>query len=144
MIEGGSSRNYVRTKKLMYGAPELWDGLMRKLVDMTTRYLGGQIEAGADAVQIFDSWAGALSPGDYRRSSFLTCARSSCVFNQRACRSSSSARERPDLLDQLAATGADVVGLDWRVNLDQGWERVGFDRAIQGNLDPVLALRAAG
>ena len=138
MIEGGSSRNYLRTKRLMYGSPAVWSGLMSRLVDMTSRYLRGQIEAGAGAVQIFDSWAGALSPRDYRLHvlphvrQIISSLRS---FNVPIIIFGTGTS---GLLDQLASTGADVVGLDWRIALDAGWERVGFDKAIQGNLDPVL------
>ncbi len=138
LIEGGSSRNYIRTKKLMYGAHDLWDELMHKLVDMSVGYLQGQIQAGADAVQIFDSWVGALSPSDYHRFVFPYVRELVSRLQPLGVPVIVFGTGTSGLLDQLAATGANVVGLDWRVNLDTGWERVGFQRAIQGNLDPVL------
>jgi uroporphyrinogen decarboxylase len=138
MIEGGSSRNYVRTKRLMYGAPDLWRKLMERLVEMTSRYLGSQIAAGAQAVQIFDSWAGALSPVDYQR--FVAPHVGEIIARLKPSRVPVIlfGTGTSGFLDQLGATGVDVVGLDWRVTLDDGWARVGYETAIQGNLDPVL------
>jgi uroporphyrinogen decarboxylase len=138
MIEGGSSRNYLYTKQLMYGDPQIWDTLMSKLAEMTSRYLAAQIEAGADAVQIFDSWVGALSPRDYRR--FVQPHVRQIVDRVKASGVPIIlfGTGTAGILDQLAETGADVVGLDWRVGLNDGWDRVGRDKAIQGNLDPVL------
>jgi uroporphyrinogen decarboxylase len=138
MVEGGSSRNYIRTKQLMYSDPEAWSLLMERLAGMTSSYLRGQVKAGAQAIQIFDSWAGALSPRDYR---------AHVLPHFRGVVESVQALGVPvivfgtstfGILDLLAATGADVVGADWRVDIDQGWERIGLDRAVQGNLDPVL------
>ena len=136
MIEGGSSRNFVETKKLMYGDPDAWDALMRKLVYVVGGFLRAQIAAGVQAVQLFDSWVGALSPDDYRR---FVQPYSRAVFT--------SLRETgvptihfgtgtATLLEAMAEAGGDVIGLDWRVPLDAGWARVGR-KAVQGNLDPV-------
>ncbi|MGA7672143.1 MAG: uroporphyrinogen decarboxylase [Nitrolancea sp.] len=138
MIEGGSSRNYLQSKQLMYGEPAVWHDLMSKLADVTSRYLRGQVEAGADAVQIFDSWAGALSPRDYRAFVFPHVSRIVANLKPLDVPIILFGTGTEGLLDQFAATGADVVGLDWRVTIERGWERVGHDKAVQGNLDPIL------
>jgi uroporphyrinogen decarboxylase len=138
MIEGGSSRNYLRTKQLMYGEPETWALLMERLADMTSRYLRGQVEAGARAVQIFDSWAGALSPRDYRAHVLPHTQRIVASLQALDVPVIIFGTGTSGLLDLLASTGADVVGVDWRVDLDRAWKRIGYDRAVQGNLDPVL------
>ncbi len=138
MIEGGSSRNYLRTKQLMYGEPETWTLLMERLADMTSRYLRGQVEAGARAVQIFDSWAGALSPRDYRAHVLPHTQRIVASLQALDVPVIIFGTGTSGLLDLLASTGADVVGVDWRVDLDRAWKRIGYDRAVQGNLDPVL------
>ena len=136
LIEGGPSKNHEHTKALMYGEPELWDELMRRLAGITVGFLRNQIEAGASAVQLFDSWVGALSAEDYRTS---VLPYSSWIFNQ------ISEYEVPrihfgvgtgELLGMLGEAGADVVGADWRVPVDQAAERVGPGKAVQGNLDP--------
>lgn len=136
LIEGGPSKNHEHTKALMYGEPELWDEIMRRLASITVGFLRTQIEAGASAVQLFDSWVGALSAEDYRTS---VLPYSSWIFNQL------SEYEVPrihfgvgtgELLGMLGEAGADVVGADWRVPVDQAAERVGPGKAIQGNLDP--------
>lgn len=137
MVEGGSSRTYVRTKQLMYTDPGAWSLLMERLADMTSRYLRGQVKAGAQAIQIFDSWAGALSPRDYRAHvlpHFRRVVESVRALGVPVIVFGTSTF---GILDLLAATGADVVGVDWRVDIDQGWARIGYDRAVQGNLDPV-------
>jgi uroporphyrinogen decarboxylase len=138
MIEGGSSRNYIRTKQLMYGEPETWSLLMERLADMTSRYLRGQVEAGARAIQIFDSWAGALSPHDYRAHVLPHLRRIVASVQALGVPVIVFGTSTFGILDLLASSGADVVGVDWRVDIDQGWARVGHDRAVQGNLDPVL------
>jgi uroporphyrinogen decarboxylase len=136
-IEGGGSRTYVETKRLLFEHPEAWHDLMEKLVDLTVDYLRGQVEAGAQALQIFDSWVGHLAPDDYR----------SAVLPHMRTLFSRLPAEVPvihfgtgtaGLLESLADAGGDVIGLDWRVSLDEGWRRVGFDRAVQGNLDPAV------
>jgi uroporphyrinogen decarboxylase len=143
-IEGGGSREYRRTKQLMYREPEVWHTLMSKLADLVGSYLVAQIEAGADAVQLFDSWAGALAPGDY--------AEYVLPYVQRAVarvgRDGPADRLSPPpiiyfgtdtagLLGLLRHTGADVVGADWRIALDDAWAALGPGVAIQGNLDPM-------
>lgn len=136
LIEGGPSKNHEHTKALMYGEPELWDEIMRRLASITVGFLRTQIEAGASAVQLFDSWVGALSAEDYRTS---VLPYSSWIFSQ------ISEYEVPrihfgvgtgELLGMLGEAGADVVGADWRIPVDQAAERVGPGKAIQGNLDP--------
>jgi uroporphyrinogen decarboxylase len=138
MIEGGSSRNYLRTKQLMYGEPETWALLMERLTEMTSRYLRGQVEAGVRAVQIFDSWAGALSPRDYRAHVLPHTQRIVASLQALDVPVIIFGTGTSGLLDLLASTGADVVGVDWRVDLDRAWDRIGRDRGVQGNLDPVL------
>jgi len=138
MIEGGSSRNYLRTKQLMYGEPETWALLMDRLAEMTSRYLRGQIEAGARAVQIFDSWAGALSPRDYRAHVLPHTQRIVASLRALDVPIIVFGTGTSGILDLLASTGADVVGVDWRVDIDRAWERIGQAHAVQGNLDPVI------
>lgn len=137
-IEGGSSRHYLNTKKMIYGAPEVWAALMEKLADMTARYLIGQIQAGAQAVQLFDSWVGALSPGDYERSVLPYVRQIVDWVRPHGVPIIIFGTNTATLLPLMASTGADVVGLDWRIPLDEGWERVGAEHAVQGNLDPTL------
>lgn len=137
-IEGGSSRHYLNTKKMIYGAPEVWAALMEKLADMTARYLIGQIQAGAQAVQLFDSWVGALSPGDYERSVLPYVRQIVDRVRPHGVPIIIFGTNTATLLPLMASTGADVVGLDWRIPLDEGWERVGAEHAVQGNLDPTL------
>jgi uroporphyrinogen decarboxylase len=138
MIEGGSSRNYLRTKQLMYGEPETWTLLMERLAEMTSRYLRGQVEAGARAVQIFDSWAGALSPLDYRTHVLPHTQRIVASLQALDVPVIIFGTSTSGMLDLLAQSGADVVGVDWRIELIHAWQRIGQARAVQGNLDPVL------
>lgn len=138
-IEGAGSRTYAHTKRLMYGHPVAFHGLMARLVDVTADYLNGQIDAGVEAVQVFDSWVGNLSPDDYRASVLPHMQE---LFRRIGGRvpvihfSTGTA----GFLELVAAAGGDVVGLDWRVLLDDGWRRIGHDRAVQGNLDPCVLL----
>ncbi len=136
LIEGGSSRSFVKTKQLMYRDPQTWHLLMSKLAQVIAAYLVAQIEAGAQAVQLFDSWVGALGPDDYRQ---YVLPYSRAILQ--AVKASGApaihfGTDTATLLPLLKEAGGDVIGLDWRVNLDRGWETVGFDRAVQGNLDP--------
>ncbi|HMM40786.1 MAG TPA: uroporphyrinogen decarboxylase [Thermomicrobiales bacterium] len=137
-IEGGSSRNYQFTKSLMYREPDAWFALMDKLARMTAAYLTAQVAAGAQGVQIFDSWAGALSPDDYRR--FVLPATKAIVDAVRPAGAPVIlfGTNTAGMLDAVASAGSDVVGADWRINLDDAWRLIGHDRAIQGNLDPLL------
>ncbi|MBP1931154.1 uroporphyrinogen decarboxylase [Ammoniphilus resinae] len=141
MVEGGPSRNYIRTKQMMYGQPELWNRLMEKLGSMIVTYLKAQISAGAGAVQIFDSWAGALAPEDYKQYVYPTMKR---IFQE--------LKEVPvpkiyfggvssgELLPLWNDLDADVMGIDWRVSIREGRKRIGNNHAIQGNLDPTMLL----
>jgi len=137
VIEGGGSRNYLHTKTLMYREPEAWHALMRRLVTAVTGYLNGQITAGAQAVQLFDSWVGCLAPDDYER--FVLPHTRQVI--------SSIAPGVPvihfgtgtaALLELMRQAGGHVIGVDWRVDLEHAWQRVGYDVGIQGNLDPVV------
>ncbi|MBQ0825315.1 uroporphyrinogen decarboxylase [Streptomyces tagetis] len=138
LVEGGPSRNHEHTKALMYGDPQLWADLLDRLAEITTAFLKVQIEAGASAVQLFDSWVGALAPVDYRRS-VLPASRK--VFD--AVEGLGVPRIHfgvgtGELLGPLGEAGADVVGVDWRVPLDEAARRVGPGKALQGNLDPAV------
>ncbi len=138
LVEGGPSRTYQNAKAMMYGDPELWADLLDRLADITGAFLKVQIEAGASAVQLFDSWVGALAPADYRRSVMPASAK---VF--KAVESYGVPRIHfgvgtGELLNLMGEAGADVVGVDWRVPLDEAARRVGPGKALQGNLDPTV------
>ncbi|MFJ8044388.1 uroporphyrinogen decarboxylase [Kitasatospora sp. NPDC096147] len=138
LVEGGPSKSHEKTKAMMYGAPELWAGLVDRLADITAAFLKIQIEAGASAVQLFDSWVGALAPADYRRS---VMPASTKVFDAVAGYGVPRIHfgvGTGELLGLLGQAGADVVGVDWRVPLDVAAERVGPGKALQGNLDPAV------
>lgn len=139
MIEGGSSRNYLHTKTLMYRDPGAWKSLMQRLAHSVTIYLNAQIRSGAQAVQLFDSWAGCLSPDDYRRYS-LPYVQQIISGLDKGTPVINFATGNPALLPLLAEGGSDVVGIDWRVRLDEAWSTVGYDKAVQGNLDPLSLL----
>lgn len=137
LIEGGSSRNYVHTKKLFYGAPEAWKRLMERLARLSGEYLNCQIAGGAQAVQIFDSWAGCLTPLDYEQfvQPYTKAVIDAVTPGVPVINFSTGTT---GFLKNIRAAGGDVIGLDWRVNLDDGWATVGHDVAVQGNLDPVV------
>jgi uroporphyrinogen decarboxylase len=139
VIEGGSSRDFARTKRLMYTEPELWSGLMHRLADSVSGYLERQIEAGCQAVQIFDSWAGCLSPADYRR---YVLPYSQRLFRQlpHDVPAIHFLTGNPALLPLEREAGGSIIGLDWRMRLGDAWLQLGHDIAIQGNLDPVVLL----
>jgi uroporphyrinogen decarboxylase len=136
-IEGGGSRDFARTKRLMYAWPELWAGLMQRLVDSIVGYLERQIEAGCQAVQIFDSWAGCLSPADYRKYAFPHSKR---IFDRLPSHVPSIhfLTGNPALISQQREAGGSVIGLDWRVDLADAWRQIGPGVAVQGNLDPLV------
>jgi uroporphyrinogen decarboxylase len=136
LIEGSGSRNYIHAKKLYYNAPEAWHRLMQRLSQLITKYLNCQIAAGAQAVQLFDSWAGCLTPGDYEQFA-LPYTRSIIAGIVPGTPVINFSTGTSGLLKHIRAAGGDVIGLDWRVNLDEGWHTVGHDVAVQGNLDPV-------
>jgi uroporphyrinogen decarboxylase len=139
MIEGGASRSFVHTKTLMYRDEGAWKALMERLVRAVARYLGGQIEAGVQCVQLFDSWVGCLGPEDYRRY-VLPFMQALCAQLPPGVPVIHFATGNPALLPLMRQAGGDVIGVDWRVRLDDAWQAVGHDRAIQGNLDPLVLL----
>ncbi|MDZ4832918.1 MAG: uroporphyrinogen decarboxylase [Candidatus Melainabacteria bacterium] len=136
-IEGGGSRNYEKTKSLMYREPAAWDLLMRKLVKMTIKYLQAQVDAGASAIQIFDSWVGALSPRDYAHYVLPHMQDLISGLKGRAPIIYFGTMTN-GLLSLMAKTDADVLGVDWRIDLDYAWDLIGHDKGIQGNLDPLV------
>jgi uroporphyrinogen decarboxylase len=139
MIEGGASRSFERTKGMMYRDAGAWHELMRRISRGLIGYLNGQIEAGAGAVQLFDSWVGCLSPEDYRE--FVLPHTQSVIRGVRTgVPVIHFGTGTATLLEDMRDAGGDVIGLDWRVELDRGWDTVGHDRGVQGNLDPVLLL----
>jgi uroporphyrinogen decarboxylase len=137
MIEGGGSRNYIETKKMMYGDSTAWNSLQDKLASVLTAYCRLQVEAGADVIQIFDSWVGSLSLSDYRSYAFDASQRLVRAVQQMGVPVIYFGVETAGLLGQMAQTGADVIGLDWRQPVDEGWRAVGTAHAVQGNLDPI-------
>ena len=136
LIEGGGSRQYVRTKSFMYEHPAAWNALLGLLAGLINAYLRGQIAAGADAVQLFDSWVGCLSPDDYRRM-VLPHSRAAMEGLSSLAPVIHFGTDTGGLLPLMREAGGDVIGVDWRVDLGNAWSAIGFDRAIQGNLDPV-------
>lgn len=137
MIEGGGSRNYIETKKIMYRDTASWRLLLDKIVAVLTEYCRQQVQAGADVIQIFDSWVGSLSLEDYRDYAFDASKRLVRAVQDMGVPVIYFGVETAGLLGEMAATGADVIGLDWRQPLDEGWRAVGHSHAIQGNLDPI-------
>jgi uroporphyrinogen decarboxylase len=144
MIEGGGSRNYVETKRLMYSDPVAWQALMHKLEVVLAEYAGQQIEAGADVIQIFDSWAGALSVTDYRE--YVLPITQSLVqqIQSQGVPVIYFGVNTSALLPDMRETGADVIGLDWRIPLDVGRQALGSHCAVQGNLDPITLFAPEG
>ncbi len=138
MIEGGGSRNYVQTKKLMYNSPKAWDELLVKLVSVTAEYSIEQVRAGADVIQIFDSWVGCLSVEDYRRYVLPRTTQLVQKVRKAGVPVIYFGTDTTALLPSMKETGADVMGMDWRIPLDEGWRSLDFKGAVQGNLDPVL------
>jgi uroporphyrinogen decarboxylase len=139
-IEGGPSRDFSRTKSLMYGEPAAWHRLCAKFATVAADLLAAQIEAGVQAVQVFDSWVGALGPADYRE---FALPHSRQIFDALAGLGVPTIHfgtGTSTILGEMREAGGDVIGADWRVPLDEAWRRIGHDRAIQGNLDPTLLL----
>ena len=138
LIEGGSSREFLKTKTIMYSEPQTWHALMEKLSGVLADYLVAQIRAGAQAVQVFDSWVGTLSPSDYEI--FVL------PYSQKVLKAAQTMKvpvihfgtNTTTLLPLMKQAGGDVIGLDWRILLDDGWSLLGSDIAVQGNLDPAL------
>jgi uroporphyrinogen decarboxylase len=136
LIEGGPSRRFLEVKRFLYGHRAAWADLMARLTDATIAYLTAQVEAGAEALQLFDSWIGALAPAEYRRSVQPHVRR--LFAGLPGVPTIHFGTGTAGLLSDLAAAGGDVIGLDWRIDLDRGWDLVG-GRAVQGNLDPAVA-----
>ena len=139
IVEGGPSRDFKATKRLMYEEPAAWSRLMSVLADATVRYLTGQIEAGASIVQLFDSWVGALAPEDYR-AFVLPYSRRVIDALPHSAPVIHFGTGTAGLLRAMREAGGDVIGLDWRIDLDEGWRAVGDGVAVQGNLDPAVLL----
>lgn len=139
MIEGGPSKDYLKTKGMMHGSPKAWHMLMEKLSDEILDYLKAQITAGVQAIQLFDSWIGTLSPSDYKE---YVLPYSKKIFQglKGMAPTIHFGTGTAGLLELMAFAGGDVIGVDWRVPLDKAWERIGFNRGIQGNLDPAALL----
>jgi uroporphyrinogen decarboxylase len=135
IIEGGGSRNYLHTKGLMYGDPEYWHRLMEKITRVLTVYLEAQVGAGAEALQVFDSWVGCLGPDDYR--SFVLPYTKKLIDSVKGpVPVINFSTNTGTYLDIVKEAGGDVIGVDWKVRLDEAWDRIGDGFAIQGNLDP--------
>ena len=141
LIEGRPTRDFVRTKRCMYTAPEVWHALMDKLTETFAGYLGATVRAGADVVQLFDSWVGNLSVDDYCE---FVAPYSTRLLERVTVPTIHFGTGTAHLLRELAGAGGDVIGLDWRVRIADGWDVVGPDRGIQGNLDPALLLGPFG
>ncbi len=140
-IEGGSSRNYLLTKSLMYQEPDTWHTLMGKLADVIGDYLRAQAAAGAQALQLFDSWVGALGPADYREYVLPHSKRViDIVKNSHDVPFIHFGTNTAGILPLIKEAGGDVIGIDWRINIIEGWDKVGDDVAVQGNLDPLVLL----
>jgi uroporphyrinogen decarboxylase len=137
LVEGKPSREFATVKALMYSEPEVWRALMEKLADCFAGYLAAQARAGADVVQLFDSWVGALSPADYEEFVAPWSARILAAVDVPTIHFGTGA---VTLLPAMARAGGDVIGLDWRIALDDGWAVVGEERGVQGNLDPAVLL----
>ena len=139
-IEGGHSNTFARTKALMYGAPAAWHAFCELLADVVSDYLLAQIDAGVDAVQVFDSWVGALNPRDYREFVQPHSRRIFDAIGRSHVPSIHFGVGTAAILRDMRDAGGTVIGADWRTPLDEAWDRIGHDRAIQGNLDPTLLL----
>ena len=136
LIEGDGSRQYLHTKRFFYADPGIWQALMEKLTRALVKHLNAQIAAGVEAVQIFDSWVGCMSPDDYRRY-VLPYTRALIDGITPGVPVIHFGTGTSGLLKLMREAGGDVIGLDWRVDLDEGWKRVGYSVGVQGNLDPV-------
>jgi uroporphyrinogen decarboxylase len=138
MVEGGGSRHYLETKKLMYSQPQAFDELLHKIVCVTAAYSEDQIRAGADVFQVFDSWVGCLAVDDYRRYVLPRVTELIERLKRTGVPVIYFGTDTATLLASMKETGADVIGLDWRVPLDVGWQTIGYRGAVQGNLDPAV------
>ncbi len=137
LIEGKPSREFLNVKRMMYGEPDLWHALMHKLTEQFSRYVQGKVRAGADVIQVFDSWVGALSLSDYEE---FVAPYSKRILDSVEAPTIHFGTGTAGLLAAMAEAGGDVIGLDWRIPLDRGWSAIGEDRGVQGNLDPAVLL----
>ena len=140
LIEGGRSQHFAATKKLLFAEPEAWNLLMTTLASTVEKFAAAQVRAGAQAIQVFDSWVGQLSPADYRASVLPHTKRVVQALKATGVPIILFGTGNPALLAPMAEAGPDVVGVDWRVSLSDGWDAVGHERAVQGNLDPTALL----
>ncbi len=140
IIEGRPSRDYAIAKSIMYGQPRVWHALMHKLTEVIAGYLVAQVQAGANVVQLFDSWVGALNPSSYIQYVQPYVRRIFDAVKQTGAPAIHFGTGAASLLELMAEAGGDLIGLDWRVELDEAWARIGFERGVQGNLDPTLML----
>jgi uroporphyrinogen decarboxylase len=137
VVEGKPTRDFVKVKTMMYREPAVWHALMEKLTETSVPYVQAKVEAGADVIQVFDSWVGALSPADYEE---FVAPYSARILDAVDVPTIHFGTGTATLLESMAAAGGDVIGLDWRIPLDEGWGLVGEERGVQGNLDPALLL----
>jgi len=137
LVEGRPSREFLNVKRLMYRTPAVWHALLEKLADTFVAYVAAKVEAGADVIQLFDSWIGALSPRDYDE---LVAPYSARILAAVDVPTIHFGTGTAGLLRNMRAAGGDVVGVDWRIDLADAWERIGHDRGVQGNLDPAALL----
>jgi uroporphyrinogen decarboxylase len=143
LIEGRPTRTFARTKALMYGAPDVWHDMLDRLTAIMTEYLLAQIRAGADVIQLFDSWVGALAPADYVQFVQPYSRRIFAALAPTGVPTIHFGTNTATLLAEMKSDGASIIGVDWRLPLDEAWTRVGFDKGIQGNLDPCALLGPA-
>jgi uroporphyrinogen decarboxylase len=144
LIEGRPSRDFLRTKAMMYGDPGTWNALMERLADIVTTFLRAQIQAGVDAVQLFDSWVGCLSPQDYERYVRPHTARILRAVREEGRPVIHFGVNTAMLLEQMRDDGGTVIGCDWRIPLDDAWRIIGEEKGIQGNLDPAVLMAPRG
>lgn len=143
LIEGRPTRDFARTKAIMFGEPAVWHAMLDRLTSIMTTYLRAQIGAGADVIQLFDSWVGALSPDDYVEFVQPYTRRIFAGLRDTGVPTIHFGTNTASLLDEMKTDGAAIIGLDWRVRLDEGWMRVGHHHGVQGNLDPGALLGSA-
>jgi uroporphyrinogen decarboxylase len=140
MIEGRPTKDFGRSKGLMYGQPEVWRGLMETLTEVTIRYLRAQVQAGVQAVQLFDSWMGSLGRREYEENVLPYSRRIFEALKALGVPTIHFGTGTAGLLEPMTAAGCDIVSVDWRLPLDEAWRRIGHDRGIQGNLDPAVLM----
>lgn len=140
LIEGGHSKDYLFTKKLIYTRPDVWRVLMEKLTVIVTDYLLEQVRAGVDVIQVFDSWVGCLSPDDYRRFILQFMKRIFSELRTNGVPAINFSTGTSGMLELVSRAGGDVIGIDWKSEIASAWKRIGYDKGIQGNLDPAVLL----